>query len=304
MAHQLPQLPYSVSALEPHIDARTMEIHHDKHHAAYIAKLNAALGGHPALQDLPVEKLIADLTKIPEAIRGAVRNHGGGHANHTLFWELMAPGAGGEPTGALAVPVWLALPAIPHWAWLLTRDDSPWYPTMRLFRQQRPGDWSDVFERIARALRRVVAARFGVPSVNVAIAPAELIDKITILEIKNGQITDPDKLANVRKELALLTQARDQSIPFSEDLAKLTAELKSVNEAIWQVEDAIRGCERSNDFGARFIDLARSIYSNNDRRAAVKRTINQMLGAGLFEEKVYAEYAAVARQTGQTGRPD
>lgn len=110
MAHQLPQLPYSVSALEPHIDARTMEIHHDKHHATYITKLNAALEGHPALQDLPVEQLIADLAKIPEAIRGAVRNNGGGHANHTLFWELMAPpsassgqgGAGGEPTGPLA----------------------------------------------------------------------------------------------------------------------------------------------------------------------------------------------------------
>ncbi|REJ79938.1 MAG: superoxide dismutase [Acidobacteria bacterium] len=100
--HEVPALPYSFDALEPHIDARTMEIHHDKHHAAYVSKLNEALDGHADLQALPVEELLRKIDSVPEKIRGAVRNHGGGHANHSLFWEIMGPGGGGEPKGALA----------------------------------------------------------------------------------------------------------------------------------------------------------------------------------------------------------
>ena len=99
MAHQLPSLPYAFDALEPHIDAQTMQIHHDKHHQAYVNNLNAALEEHPDLQAKSVEDLIKDLDALPEAIRTAVRNNGGGHANHSLFWTIMAPNGGGEPTG-------------------------------------------------------------------------------------------------------------------------------------------------------------------------------------------------------------
>ena len=102
MAHELPALPYGYDALEPHIDARTMEIHHTKHHQAYVTKLNAALEGHPDLAGKSVEELIGALDNVPEDIRSAVRNNGGGHANHTLFWQIMGPGGGGEPSGALA----------------------------------------------------------------------------------------------------------------------------------------------------------------------------------------------------------
>tara|TARA_B100001179_G_scaffold208912_1_gene174448 strand:- start:131 stop:751 length:621 start_codon:yes stop_codon:yes gene_type:complete len=102
MAYELPELPYPHDALEPHIDARTMEIHHGKHHAAYIANVNGALEDHPDLAGKSVEDLIADLAGVPEAIRGVVRNNGGGHANHSLFWTVMSPGGGGEPTGDLA----------------------------------------------------------------------------------------------------------------------------------------------------------------------------------------------------------
>ncbi|OJW24633.1 MAG: superoxide dismutase [Planctomycetales bacterium 71-10] len=100
--YTVPPLPYDFGALEPHIDAKTMEIHHDKHHAAYVNNLNAALKDHPQLQGKPIEELIADLGAIPEAIRTAVRNNGGGHANHSFFWEIIGPGGGGEPKGALA----------------------------------------------------------------------------------------------------------------------------------------------------------------------------------------------------------
>jgi len=100
--HEVPPLPYSFDALEPHIDAKTMEIHHDKHHAAYVSKLNGALEGHPQLQNKKVEELLRDIDSVPEAIRPVVRNHGGGHANHSLFWEVMGPNGGGEPSGDLA----------------------------------------------------------------------------------------------------------------------------------------------------------------------------------------------------------
>jgi superoxide dismutase, Fe-Mn family len=102
MAHQLPPLPYDFAALEPHIDAQTMQIHHGKHHQAYVNNLNAALEKHPDLQSKSPEDLIRNLSAVPEDIRTAVRNNGGGHVNHTAFWKQMAPNAGGEPTGALA----------------------------------------------------------------------------------------------------------------------------------------------------------------------------------------------------------
>jgi Fe-Mn family superoxide dismutase len=100
--HELPPLAYPFDALEPHIDARTMEIHHDKHHAAYVNNLNKALEGHDDLQSKSIEELLRDIGSVPEAIRTAVRNHGGGHANHALFWEVMGPDGGGKPKGDLA----------------------------------------------------------------------------------------------------------------------------------------------------------------------------------------------------------
>jgi superoxide dismutase, Fe-Mn family len=102
MAHSLPPLPYPTDALEPHIDKQTMEIHHGKHHNAYVTNLNAALEKHPELQSKSVEDLLRTINTVPEDIRTAVRNNGGGHANHTMFWQIMGPKAGGPPTGAIA----------------------------------------------------------------------------------------------------------------------------------------------------------------------------------------------------------
>ncbi len=102
MKHTLPELPYGLDALEPYIDAKTMEVHHDKHHQAYVDKLNAALEGHEDLQELTVEEILSNLDRIPEEIRIAVKNNGGGHYNHSLFWKMMKHDGGGEPTGDLA----------------------------------------------------------------------------------------------------------------------------------------------------------------------------------------------------------
>lgn len=102
MAHQLPELPYAHNALEPHIDERTMQIHHGKHHATYVTKLNEALAGKPDLEQKSIEELLRGIDSVPESIRTAVRNNGGGHANHSLFWEIMGPNGGGAPQGELA----------------------------------------------------------------------------------------------------------------------------------------------------------------------------------------------------------
>jgi hypothetical protein len=118
----------------------------------------------------------------------------------------------------------------------------------------------------------------------VPVSWGELIDKITILEIKAARIADADKRANVARELAALTAVRG---PLSDSLADLTHELRQVNEALWTIEDDIRECEMRGDFGPRFIELARSVYKRNDRRAALKRRINELLGSELVEEKSY-----------------
>jgi Fe-Mn family superoxide dismutase len=136
--YTLPPLPYDFGALEPHIDAKTMEIHHDRHHAAYVNNLNTALKDHPEFQGKTIEALISNLGALPEAIRTAVRNNGGGHANHSMFWQIMKPDGGGEPSGALADAITKDLGGFAPfkeafskaattrfgsgWAWLVVRD--------------------------------------------------------------------------------------------------------------------------------------------------------------------------------------
>jgi Fe-Mn family superoxide dismutase len=140
MAHELPPLPYALDALEPHIDAKTMEIHHGKHHAAYIANLNKALEGNADLEGKTIDELITDLGAVPEGIRNAVRNNGGGHANHALFWSILSPNAGGAPTGDLAAAINSAFGSFDAfkeafknasltrfgsgWAWLVVKADG------------------------------------------------------------------------------------------------------------------------------------------------------------------------------------
>lgn len=126
----------------------------------------------------------------------------------------------------------------------------------------------------------------------VEVGGGELIDKITILQIKAERIGDAEKLANVRHELAMLEAARSGHIIPSEALSELTESLKQVNESLWEIEDAIRACEAAQDFGDRFITLARSVYKTNDRRAALKKQINELTGSAVVEEKSYGGGAA------------
>ncbi len=191
--------------------------------------------------------------------------------------------------GALARPVWVALKHIPEWRWMLGRDDSPWYPTMRLFRQRAIGDWEGVFADMAEALKTLIAEKdkgLAGPLL-VPTAVGELIDKLTILEIKTERIPDPRKLANVRRELALLCDMKRRRGISGARVDNLTAELKRTNCALWEIEEAIRQCERMGDFGPDFVALARRVYQENDRRAALKRDINVLFGSVIIEEKHY-----------------
>ena len=156
MTHELPALSYAFDALEPHIDSKTMEIHHDKHHAGYVTKLNAALENHPELADKDVDELISDMDSIPEDIKGEVRNNGGGHSNHSLFWEIMAPSGdgGGEPSGELLEGMKKAFgsgqechekfveAAKTHfgsgWAWLVVNPESKELEIMTTSNQDSP----------------------------------------------------------------------------------------------------------------------------------------------------------------------
>jgi tetratricopeptide (TPR) repeat protein len=191
--------------------------------------------------------------------------------------------------GALGVPVWLALPLARDWRWLLERSDCPWYPTMRLFRQRRWGDWDELFARIATEVQRLSSTALRRPLL-VELAPGELLDKITILEIKRRRIHDAGKLRNVWIELGSLIAARTQVLREPDGLKPLVQELRAVNEQLWDVEDELRDCERREDFGARFVELARSVYHLNDRRARLKRQINELCGSFIVEEKSYAQY--------------
>jgi Flp pilus assembly protein TadD len=191
--------------------------------------------------------------------------------------------------GALGVPVWVALFFAHDWRWLAGRDDSPWYPTMRLFRQRRWGDWDEVFTRMAGELARRHSAALRRPLV-AELAPGELLDKISILEIKRQRLSEAAKRANVCVELGALAAARARSLREPPELDQLVRELRQVNEQLWEVEDSIRDCERHCDFGPRFVELARSVYRLNDHRAALKRRINDRCGSALVEEKSYAKY--------------
>jgi tetratricopeptide (TPR) repeat protein len=190
--------------------------------------------------------------------------------------------------GALAAPVWVALKSDAEWRWLTGRADSPWYPTMRLFRQSRRGVWSDVFEAMAREVAGLAERRAAPHIISTPCSLGELIDKITILRIKAERISEEEKLANVRRELTLLERLAREDDAIAPSIDFLTERLTAVNARLWDIEDAIRACEREGDFGPHFVVLARSVYGENDARAALKRAINLFANSALLEEKSYA----------------
>jgi hypothetical protein len=200
--------------------------------------------------------------------------------------------------GALGRPVFLALKHVPDWRWLMHRDDCPWYPTMKLFRQAEKGNWKSVFERIASTVEANVTKQdlqlMDKPRQLMALAIpgaiGELIDKITILEIKESHVKEATKLDNIRLELGLLRQLKADCGYGGERLTKLEVELKATNCVLWNVEDALREHEARGDFAAGFVSLARQVYKTNDQRAALKKKINALFNSVIIEKKLYQKY--------------
>jgi Tfp pilus assembly protein PilF len=202
--------------------------------------------------------------------------------------------------GALGRPVWVALAYSPEWRWLQTGDTSPWYPTMRLFRQTSFQDWSSVFSKMATCLESARPYRREqlLPTTNspplrvtpVALSPAEVLDKFLILELKQRFSTTESHQESIRHELASLQEAFDAYFA-SPDQAWQTwvDKLQDVNQRLWNAEDQIRACERRNDFGPRFVELARTIYQTNDQRSDIKRQINAFFGMPAAEVKIYRD---------------
>jgi hypothetical protein len=183
------------------------------------------------------------------------------------------------------MPVWVALKIDAEWRWLTERADSPWYPTMRLFRQSRRGEWSDVFEAMALEVAALIERRAAPTPISAPCSLGELLDKIAILQIKAERFSG-EKLKHVRHELELLERlGREDASPAIKALAGRLAE---VNRRLWNIEEAIRECELQGDFGPRFVALARSVYLENDSRAAIKRAISTLAASALVEEKSYA----------------
>jgi tetratricopeptide (TPR) repeat protein len=214
---------------------------------------------------------------------------------HALDLVVTSDTAVAHLAGALGRPVWLLLQHVPHWTWMLDRSDSPWYPSMRLFRQTRRDHWDSVFDEIAAALRVLVGQQGRQPggrpgNPQVPISWGDLIDKITILEVKSERLTSPQPLANVRRELAALEAVLQAHGDHATRVAGPRAASHAINGRLFDIEDAIRDREARQLFDAEFIQLARSIYFANDERGRIKREVNAILNSELVEEKQYAKY--------------
>ena len=198
--------------------------------------------------------------------------------------------------GALGRPVWIALNEAPEWRWQRQRSDSIWYPTARLFRQQARGDWDKVFLDMAEALTHLLQ-RGSIASTSELFAPSnlppvevswgELLDKISILEIKAVRMRQPASIANVKLELVHLSSILAGFAPLPTDIDGERTSLRAVNEALWDLEDAVRASDAEQAFDAKFVELARKIYAFNDERARIKKRINQMMNSRFIEEKEY-----------------
>ncbi|MCL4229871.1 hypothetical protein KJZ61_04275 [Candidatus Dependentiae bacterium] len=193
--------------------------------------------------------------------------------------------------GALGAQVWVLLPYVADWRWMQNTDSTPWYPTMRLFRQETPQNWEHVMDKVSRALiDHLNKAINKTDTITADISVGELIDKITILELKQETIRDPQKLGNISQELYALQKTRGMHVSWTPRLLQLSAQLKKINRELWHIEDAIRAKEASKSFDEEFIQLARSVYIINDLRCRTKRQINDLSGSKLVEEKSYKDY--------------
>lgn len=208
----------------------------------------------------------------------------------------------GHLAAALGKPVWVLLPFVSDWRWIERREDSPWYPNTRLFRQRQPGNWATPVQRVrdqlvllTTAIEPVAQSERGQASdfTQMPLLPVswgEVFDKLTILQIKIERISELSKRVHIERELSEVQSAIGNLARFPAQMPHLIDQLKRINDTLWDVEDALRQVERNQAFDDAFIQLARQVYIKNDRRALLKSEINALLGSALVEQKSYAAY--------------
>jgi tetratricopeptide (TPR) repeat protein len=256
----------------------------------------ASIGGVAllSLQKGPASKQLASLgTKIPVIDLGSRLDEEGAAFLDTaavmknLNLVITSDTALVHLAGAMSIPVWLALGFVADWRWLEQRADSPWYPTMRIFRQTEPGDWQGVFKRIKEELLRFRDKGRNTVSYRVGISPGDILDKVTILQLKADRTNDAKARALYWAELQVLRHISNGRTRHSPQIRNLLSELEAVNRAFWDAEDQVRRFERAENFGPLFVQHARSIYQLNDGRSLLKQEINLLTGSPLCEEKIY-----------------
>lgn len=192
--------------------------------------------------------------------------------------------------GALNVPTYVLTPYAPDWRWQQYQTTSIWYPSITLMRQIEPHNWKPVIDQVIFTINKTLSISHQQLAVHTEVAIGELIDKLTILQIKKERFSDPVKLDNVSRELASIEETLNSAVIMSPQLTALIAQLKSINIKLWDIEDDIRAKEYNKQFDEEFIKLARSVYFTNDERGVIKRKINELLGSRLVEEKTYTAY--------------
>ena len=233
--------------------------------------------------DMRVETLGQDLDEGPDALVDSAA------VMSCLDLVITSDTSIAHLAGALGRPVWVGLKHVPHWLWMLERTDSPWYPTMTLYRQGVRDDWTAVFRAMADDLTKLRERELR-PNGHILIpgSVGELFDRIAILTIKAERIKDPERLRNVTHELWLLRSVEATCGPLDPEVPHLVRELQSINEKLWAVEDELRACEQRQSFGDEFVEFARAVYKTNDQRAAVKKRINVLCSSQIVDEKSYA----------------
>ncbi len=232
--------------------------------------------GYSQLQELDGRFPVVDLGVRLDEASGPFMDTAAVMKNLDLF--ITSDTAVVHLAGALGIPVWVALSATPGWQWLTKREDSPWYPTMRLFRQERIMVWEPVFERIARELGAFVRESARSRAIPIGLSPDELIDRITAVEVETGRTEDAARLRAIRATVAELTAARDRTVAQTEELAALSADLWAAHVTLRRVEEGLQDCERAGDYGARFVDLARTGRAAEARRTEARHRIGSLLG--------------------------
>ena len=216
----------------------------------------------------------------------------------------------GHLAGALGRPVWVVLQFVPDWRWMMEREDSPWYPMTRLFRQTVRGNWAELFDRVTLRLKDVIAGKLpavwrvdndritetsapcGATSLLAPISIGELLDRITILEIKMLRVEDKEKLGNVTRELSALKSAAASRLVLDAEGIGLLDELRRINTVLWEIKDSVRKCEARSNFGTQFVELARSVNLHNDIRAKLKKQLSDRTESEFVEEKSYVGVGA------------